>query len=425
MKYVSGPGASLGSIDSSATPISLYEQITSTTHLTAGWAAAETIRRQRLQPDDAAWDLLTIALTVVAADGDHPRATSPDGWTREFELDIALQDPARWAPHADTIAQALSFLTTDRWRLIFRDGGRVPEVPSKPRFPGADSVALLSGGLDSLIGAIDLADQGRSIFAISQTVRGDAEKQDLFAKTIGGGLQHLQLNHNASTPRDSKETSQRSRSLIFLAFAVLGATSTLAYQYQQTIPLFICENGFIAVNPPLTLARIGSLSTRTAHPEFLARIQSVLDAVGLRVLIQNPYEEKTKGEMLVECSDQSLLAQLAPASTSCGRFQRFNYRHCGRCVPCQIRRASMLHWGTTDTTDYVFDDLGKQDPDHAAFDDVRSVTLAQLAIEEDGLDYWLGTALSSPMIRDRQALRAMIERGMAELRALQTRYGLL
>lgn len=425
MRYISGPRSALRSAGASATPIFLYEQVTSTTNRTAGWAAAETVRRQRLQPDNAAWDLLTIALTVVAADGDHSRATSPDGWTREFELDIAVHDPSRWAPHSDALAQALGFLTTDRWRLTFRAGGHAPEPPSRPHFPDADSVALLSGGLDSLIGAIDLADQGHSIFAISQTVRGDAEKQELFARTIGGGLPHLQLNHNASTPRASKETSQRARSLIFLAFAVLGATSTLAYQYQETIPLYICENGFIAVNPPLTLARIGSLSTRTAHPEFLARVQSILDAVGLRVLIKNPYGEKTKGEMLVECTDQTLLAQLAPVSTSCGRFQRFNYRHCGRCVPCQIRRASIMHWGEHDSTDYVFEDLSKRDHEHAAFDDVRSVTLAQLAIDEDGFDYWLGTALSSPLIGNRAALRGMVERGMAELRELHTNFGLL
>lgn len=126
---------------------------------------------------------------------------------------------------------------------------------------------------------------------------------------------------------------------------MLAATSTQRYLAGETVPLYVCENGFIAINPPLTNARIGSLSTRTAHPEFLGKMQEVLDGAGLRVKIVNPYAEKTKGEMLRECLDQSLLSEEAGASTSCGRFQRFNYTHCGRCVPCQIRRGAFIAWG--------------------------------------------------------------------------------
>ena len=71
-----------------------------------------------------------------------------------------------------------------------------------------------------------------------------------------------------------------------------------------------------------------------------------------------------KGEMLRDCSDQPLLSSLAGESTSCGRFQRYGYRHCGRCVPCQVRRAAFLKWGTADSTDYVYSDLGRRDEDH-------------------------------------------------------------
>ncbi|WP_136710120.1 Qat anti-phage system QueC-like protein QatC [Agromyces sp. H66] len=423
MKYISGPNSALEHLDESAAPILLFGRSESRQVPSAGWSAVETIRRAKLQPSPAAWDLLAIALSVVVADGASPRKSSPDGWTREFELDIALHDPDRWAPHADSLADALQFLTTDRWSLRFRGGGALPTEPKKPRFPTSDAVALLSGGLDSLIGAIDLTSQGRSLFAVSQTVRGDAEKQNRFASLIGGGLEHLQLNHNASTPRVLKETSQRSRSLIFLAFAVLAATSSLSYAYSETIPLFICENGFIAVNPPLTNARVGSLSTRTAHPDFLGRMQRVLDAIGINVRIDNPYAAKTKGEMLRECLDQDLLVSEAPIATSCGRFQRFNYTHCGRCVPCQIRRASFIRWGHSDPTQYVYEDLSRRDSDHAAFDDVRSVALARLTVEQDGFDRWLGSALSSSHISNRAELRDMIRRGLDELGELHTRYG--
>lgn len=423
-RYSSGPKSALQSYDESATPIVLFGHADSDRIATAGWAAAETVRRCSLQPDPVAWDLLSIALSVVVADGETRRSASADGWTREFELEVALHDPARWDALAESFSSALAFLTTDRWRIAFSAGGVIPTKPKKPRYPQTDAVALLSGGLDSLIGAIDLSFHGNKLFAVSQTVRGDKDKQTRFAKLIGGGLEHLQINHNASTRRGQKETSQRSRSLIFLAFGVLAATATQRYIDGETVPLYVCENGFIAVNPPLTQARVGSLSTRTAHPEFLGRMQNLLDQAGLRIRIENPYAEKTKGEMMRECRDQTLLAREASVSTSCGRFQRFNYTHCGRCVPCQIRRAAFLASAHADSTDYFYEDLSKPDNDHAAFDDVRSVAIARLSAREDGLDRWLGPALSSSLVSNRLSLREMIQRGLDELGLLHTQYGL-
>jgi 7-cyano-7-deazaguanine synthase in queuosine biosynthesis len=402
----------------------LYGQAGAADRGSAGDAVKAEIQRQRLVPAARAWDLLSIALSVVTADFAGLRDKSPDGWTREFELDIAVADPAFWIGQAKAISDALSFLTTDRWTLRFQEGGLLPAPPRKPVYPMEECVALLSGGLDSLVGVIDLAAAGRKPFVISQTVRGDAEKQVAFATRIGGGLAHLQLNHNAHSP-GVQESSQRARSLVFIAFGVAAATSVQRYHQGHSVPLYVCENGFIAINPPLTGGRLGSLSTRTAHPEYLARLQRILDAAELRVRIENPYAEKTKGEMLRDCADQTLLKAEAVRSTSCGRFQRFNYHQCGRCVPCQVRRAAFMVWGgLSDTTGYVYEPLGKNDDDHAAFDDVRSVAIALATVRNDGLDTWLCNSLGSPMISNRAALRATVERGLAELKRLHDAYGI-
>jgi 7-cyano-7-deazaguanine synthase in queuosine biosynthesis len=424
MRFISGPTKLLDTVEEGATPIVLFSKSSNTYIESAGWAAAHEIQRQGLAPDAAAWDLLAIALSVVVADGTAKRNQSVDGWTREIDLAVSLEDASRWAPVVKPLEEALAFLTTDRWTLSAREGGLPPGSARKPRYPNADSVALLSGGLDSLIGAIDLSASGRSLLAVSQTVRGDASKQTRFAGIVGGGLEHLQLNHNASTRRGVKETSQRSRSFIFLAFAVLAATSTQRYQDGETVPLYLNENGFIAINPPLTQARVGSLSTRTAHPEFLARMQTVFDLIGVRVQIINPYAEKTKGEMLRDCKDQDLLRSEASLSTSCGRFQRFKYMHCGRCVPCQIRRASFLAWGEPDSTTYVYEDLSIRTDEYAHFDDVQAVSLARLTRAEQGLDAWLGPALSYPRVKRRHDLAAMLDRGLDELGLLHDMYGI-
>ncbi|WP_080423875.1 Qat anti-phage system QueC-like protein QatC [Burkholderia ubonensis] len=422
MKFVCGPESFNLAAEEGALRVVLYGQPGSEERGSAGDAAKDEIQRRKLDPATRAWDLLSIALSVVTADFGHTRDGSPDGWTREMTLDIAVADPEFWNGQARALEGTLGFLTTDRWTLRFHAGGFAPAAPEQPVYPADDCVMMLSGGLDSLVGAIDLVSAGRRPFAVSQTVRGDAHKQVQFAEQIGGGLDHLQLNHNAKTPNE-QESSQRARSLIFIAFGVVAATCLQRYHDGRAVELFLCENGFIAINPPLTGSRLGSLSTRTAHPEFLGRLQEILDAADLRVRIENPYATKTKGEMLQECRDQALLTALAVQSTSCGRFQRFNYRQCGRCVPCQVRRAAFLTWeGREDTTGYVFEPLGRDNDEHANFDDVRSVAIALAAAEAEGADAWLGHALTSSRIDNRQELQAMLERGLWELRALHQAY---
>lgn len=422
MRFACGPEGALLPDGNNITRVILYGQPRNNEEGSAGDAAKSEIKRRRLDPAPRAWDLLSIALSVVTADFAVQRDESPDGWTREIELDIAVADAPFWSRQAKALADALAFLTTDRWTLRFYEGGMLPAPPREPVRPNEDCVVLLSGGLDSLIGAIDLTAAGHKPLAISQTVRGDAEKQIDFAAKIGSGLGHLQLNHNAHTPK-KQEASQRARSFIFITFGVIAATALKAYQEPEKVPLFVCENGFIAINPPLTGGRLGSLSTRTTHPEFLARLQKVLDAADLRVEINNPYASKTKGEMLQECADQTLLNAEASRSTSCGRFQRFNYRQCGRCVPCQVRRAAFLAWNSTqDTTGYVYESIGKNDADHSGFDDIRSVAIALAAIKAEGIEAWLGHALASPFITDRPALIDMLKRGIEELGALHQAY---
>lgn len=389
----------------------------------AGQAAMNHVLRARLHAAPRAWDFLSLALAVVTADLAGLRSESADGWTRELDLTIAVGDPAFWNSQAGAIEAALKFLSTDRWRLRFVSGGLQPAPPREAVQPHEDCVVLLSGGLDSLVGAIDLSAMGKKPLAVSNIVRGDGDNQIAFAGAIGSGLRHLPLNHNA-TPPWRKEESQRARSLIFIAFGILGATTLKTYHDGNEVPFYVCENGFIAINPPLTGTRLGSLSTRTAHPEFLNRVRDVLAAAGLRVKLSNPYEHKTKGEMMLACKDQNKLKALAAQSVSCGRYRVFNYKHCGRCIPCQVRRAAFVAWDRKlDTTFYCYDPLGQRDADHAHFDDVRSLAMAIREVAAGDLGPWLGSALAYPRMGDRAPIRGLVGRGLEELSTLHKHLG--
>lgn len=397
----------------------LYGNRTTEDQGSAGRAIKAEISKQNLIPASRAWDLLSIALSVMSADLAGHRRKSPDGWTRQFELSVSVIDPAFWNQQSNLLSDLFGFLSTDIWSFKFIEGGFLPKPDmTKAFYPNEDSVVLLSGGLDSLIGAVDLVKSGLKPYAVSQMVRGDGDKQIKYAQLIGDGLSHFQANHVAKIPKQEAPASQRSRSIIFLTYGVLIATTLAKYHNDQEVTLYICENGFIAINPPLTGGRIGSLSTRTTHPIALGLLQQILTNAGLKVRIENPYRFNTKGEMLASCKDQDFINKLAFTSTSCGRFKQYGYNHCGRCVPCLIRRASFLRAGMVDDTFYKYSDLSINDSDHAKFDDVRSALMAISESKDVGLNRWLGASLSSDLVQDKLELAATVGRGLLELQLL-------
>jgi len=403
--------------------IVLYSRADRQTRGSAGARIAEKITGSNLLPAPRAWDFLSWALAALACDFAGYRTASSDGWTRQLEVIVAVSDPTFWNGQRALINRLLGFLTTDVWKVDFVEGGFLPKAPKKPVLPSEDCVALLSGGLDSLIGNIDLVANGKKPLMVSQTVRGDAENQRAFAKAIGKGLRHLQINHNTDIPNPETPPSQRARSLIFIAYGILAATTLETYNSGSGVTLYVCENGFISINPPLTEMRLGSLSTRTAHPEFFKMIQQLLDNAGLHINVENPYQLKTKGEMLQDCVDKELLKMFACSTTSCGRFLQHGYKHCGRCVPCLVRRAAFRTASMSDTTKYVFKDLGRDDKDYAGFDDVRSVAMAVAYVQAEGLERWLGTALSTTLLGNVAALQSMVGRGLDELGSLLKFHG--
>lgn len=267
--------------------VDLFGQFENNGHGAVGSTIPHIVRGKRLRPSARAWDFAAISMAVVAADEGCPRTGSADGWTRQIELTVGVADSKFWTEQAGYIARMLSFLTGDIWRLSFVGGGHQPAPDKNAVLRPENVVCLLSGGLDSLIGAIDLVSAGRKPLFVSQVAKGDKAQQRTFAHAISPGSLHLQMNHNARVPHAS-ERSQRARSMGFFGFAVLAATSLQSYDAGQRVQLVIPENGYISVNVPLTPLRRGSLSTRTTHPHFLSMLQELFNAAGLRIDITTP-----------------------------------------------------------------------------------------------------------------------------------------
>jgi len=335
-------------------------------------------------PEGVEADLLVVAGTVYLVDQLVARSHFTDNWTRELSLSIPVENPLLWNEVSASFVDVLQFLTGDKWQLIF-NGRDVPiyhhrnrRLKRKPLYQ-ASTVCLFSGGLDSLAGAIDLLEkQTEAITLVSHYDLGSAARraQAYLANRLQreypwrinliqarvGGVPHVSRSQSilgrVQNPK-VKERTFRSRSIVFLALGLYVAKQQSIDEIN--IPLLVPENGFIALNPPLTDARLGSCSTKTTHPVFLDKFQSIVEQLGILNTIHNPLANKSKGDVLTQALNQVLVHELAPQSISCAHptrrqgWHRRNVTHCGYCVPCLFRRASLHKVGLDYGTDYGFD----------------------------------------------------------------------
>ena len=340
-------------------------------------------------------DFLTIALAVTAADRFVYRADTEDGWTRQFSLNLPLHESDRWLPQKKNLERALHFLSGDIWDFKFQDGGYPPPLPYRRRdrfklvkLKGLDCVSLFSGGLDSAIGAIDLLAQGRAPLLVSHAYTGDKAHQDKIAKALKGKYSRFSINPDPHPHNGKTDITMRTRSINFLAFAAVGACAVQAVSQQNNVVLFVPENGFISLNAPLTNRRIGTLSTRTTHPHFIESIQEIFNAVNIPCQITNPYQFKTKGQMVLDCKNRGCLEDIVDSTVSCSHWKR-SHQQCGVCVPCVIRRAALRVGGIREGIQYTFDALSDVLNEMDRRDDLLALRIAVTQKKTRKLGPWI------------------------------------
>jgi len=384
-----------------------------------GAALFKELRKAQITPTETVLDFVIIALSVVSADKAVLRSKSPDGWTREIELTVYLHEVDKWNAVKDKIEWMLRFLTGDFWSLnILELPKSLMLIKSYPKRKG-DCICLLSGGVDSLVGAIDLSEANRIPVFVSQIVRGDAEHQRDFAHCFGEDNLCQWSCHIKKS--GVSENSTRARSIVFFAYALL-ASCGISPGKNGRKEIFVPENGFISLNTPLDSSRIGSLSTKTTHPIYMASLQDIWNNVGIDVDLVLPYKYKTKGEVLKECKNQELLIKTVFDSTSCGKFQRHGLRHCGTCVPCLVRRAAFLK---ADLPDKTVKGYKVEDIKYAQSKDVAAAAMAVLQKEQYGIESVVKSSLSFANSEERKKFLGVVSRGIDELRELLRKQGII
>ncbi|MGH9436313.1 MAG: Qat anti-phage system QueC-like protein QatC [Candidatus Acidiferrales bacterium] len=398
--------------------------------------ALDDLLKLGIFPTESGLDVLVLAAHVQAADTKISRASeSQDGWTREIRIVVPVSDLSLWNPVVTLLQRMLNFLTGDRWIIGFRKRPKgfermIPDKPPQSPKPPFDILALFSGGLDSLMSAIDSLERGETPLFVSHAGDGatsDAQNKLFKSLRIAYKSRNFERLRIWMDFRGWKirgvepEKTTRGRSFLFMATGIFVGSA-----WRETFALTVPENGLIALNVPLDPLRLGAFSTRTTHPYYMARWNDLLKALHIPGTVDNPYWHKTKGEMAAECANTTLLKKLVPDSMSCasptkGRWLGLGTQHCGYCLPCLIRRAALLG---SDKTTYSLSGLTQHELDtrSAEGQQVRSFQfavarilrrpdLAKILIHKPG-------PLTDQTEDQQRSLAGVYSRGLAEVAKL-------
>lgn len=307
--------------------------------------------------DPAVADLVTVALSCYAADRLTRRTID---WSRQVHLRVALHHPDSWNYAREELEGYLSSLTDDVWSFDFV-GGRPSRLSEQQGtlFPidlhGAGSVALFSGGLDSLAGAtqwlttnpaplILLGARSSRVIGRDQHLIVSGLRRAFGDRVIEVGIP-LELRQTWSV-----ESSQRTRGFLFLALAGAAAVTANASEVD------VFENGYGAHNPRLAENQFGSQATLATHPHLLRLFERLMSTLGMPIVIGLPHRWQTKGQLLRQVPPNTY--DLVALSASCDSYplRLAGRTHCGRCGSCVLRQQSLIAAGLehVDRRDYVW-----------------------------------------------------------------------
>jgi hypothetical protein len=247
----------------------------------------------------------------------------------------------------ECLIETLGFITEDAYEFSF---SRNPKPTPFERFlgfgdsnpEGIEKVALFSGGVDSLSGAVEeVLHSRRKVALVSHwPVSHLGSRQDQLAARLADCVQpgnpkpvHLKVLANKVGTFDHEHT-QRSRSFLFSSIA-----SVVAHVFGINAVDFY-ENGIVSVNLPLCEQEVNGRASRTTHPQSLHRLSELMSLVADKpFLVRNNYLDLTKQDV-VERLKKMGHSELLSDSISCTHTRQFTNQkpHCGSCSQCLSRK---------------------------------------------------------------------------------------
>jgi hypothetical protein len=331
-------------------------------------------------------DLLQLAAHVFCADrlinrGER-RSVDNESWARTIEFHLPVYDIDFWSNTAlqTALSECLQFMTGDRkYTFVFEKSNDSPLIPKAKQLSlftnemsfvsdtDTADVMLLSGGLDSLAGAIEHLNEHSDRKLLAVTHKGNQSVK----KTQRAVIEHLKSRydnrllpygfecHNRKTLGSVEET-QRTRMFLFacIAYAICDCFKKDKF--------FVYENGITSINLPSQGDVINARASRTTHPQTIGLLKKFLRFFNSNFNILTPYCLKTK-EDIFDVFKKYDEKEIIASSVSCSstRSQPGLTNHCGRCSQCIERRfaayASKLNEHDADYTySFLIDSLDNE-----------------------------------------------------------------
>ena len=203
-----------------------------------------------------------------------------------------------------------------------------------------NSLALLSGGLDSMAGTC-IEKDFNTIFVTYASNNIESNN----AKAIYQKFVKTEKNTHVLIDKvfcnQKTHYTERTRSLIFLASCFIYA------DYYQIPVIKIYENGIMSLNPKFNFSR---RVTKTTNQKTLYMFNNILKVLELNIKIENPFKYKTKKEIIEIIPkeyDKSIKNETRTCSKNSGivhfRNKSVGNFHCGICTACVLRQIGMVN----------------------------------------------------------------------------------
>jgi hypothetical protein len=324
-------------------------------------------------------DLLHLAAHIFCADRMISRGTRDsvnfDSWARVIEFHIPVLDIEFWSNSnlLQSLSECLQYMTGDRKYNFHFEQAKMNHIEPRTKQlslftnqsqfvhnTGDADVMLLSGGLDSLAGAIEHLNEEphRNLIAINH------KSNNQVIKTQTAIINELNLIygnrvykygfecHNKSILKSVEET-QRSRMFLFSAIAY-AICECFGKSY-----FYVYENGITSINLPIQGDIMNARASRTTHPKTIGLLKKFFRFFDSNFDILTPYYSKTK-EDIFKIFDKYGQKNLISSAVSCSstRTPHGSAPHCGSCSQCIDRRFAAFASGLDDTdapysTDFI------------------------------------------------------------------------
>jgi hypothetical protein len=218
------------------------------------------------------------------------------------------------------------------------------------------TVALFSGGLDSLAGIISTLETNQtsniilighrsSVPLVRKIQKGVAKK---ISSSYPNRVKYFPFDCSLTGGNRAVEETQRTRIFLYTSIAFAIAINTT----KKEINVF--ENGVTSINFSKRQDLINARASRTTHPKTLFLLQQFFSEISdIPVLIKHPFLFDTKSnifEILKMYSKQDFINLTISCTKTFDRFyNRTNATHCGGCSQCVDRRLAAF---ATEMEDY-------------------------------------------------------------------------